>query len=143
MLEGFSFKPLEPGAATDGGEAGLVRAELLERFIAKLIDALIVGAFFAFPSFVGVLAGALYILISGDIRRSIARNAEFGVLILIYVILGWVPYIGKLLVGLAAIALTVVEVGGIITDEAGGARLGDRVAGTMVVADAGQTEGPY
>jgi len=162
--------PQESGGATDGHDAGLACPELLERFIAKFIDVLIVGAFFAFPSFVGVLAGALYILISDglydgrsvgkriiglrvvvlgngatpcDLRRSIVRNAEFGILILLYVIIGWVPYIGKLVVGLSAIVLAVVETGVIITDAAGGARLGDRVAETMVVVEDGRMEEPY
>lgn len=162
MLEDFTLKPQGSADAADMDESGLARPELLERFIAKFIDALIVGALFAFPSFVGVLAGATYILISDglfngssvgkriiglkvvtrddgiepcDFRRSIVRNAEFGILILLYIIIGWIPYAGKFIVGVAALAVAVVETGVIITDEASGARIGDRIADTTVVAD--------
>lgn len=167
MLDDFTLKPQGADAMTDEQESTLARPELLERFIAKLIDVFIVGAFFAFPSFVGVLAGATYILISDglykgasigkriiglkvvmsgdgftpcDFRRSIARNAEFGVLILLYVIVGWIPYAGKFIVGAAALAVAVVEIGVIITDESLGERLGDRIAETMVVIADNRTE---
>jgi len=167
MLDDFTLKPQDPAVATQERETGFGRAELLERFIAKLIDALIVGALFAFPSFVGVLAGATYILISDglykgssigkriigikvvsssdyktpcDFRRSIVRNAEFGVLILLYIIIGWIPYAGKFIVGAAVIAVAVLETGVVITDELFGTRFGDRIADTIVVAADNRTE---
>ena len=167
MPEDFSFKDTGEAAGLD--DSTVIRAGLLERFIAKFIDCLIVGAFFAFPSFVGILAGATYILISDglyngrsigkriiglktviikegeereegeegttpcDFRRSIIRNAEFGALIFLYIVLSWIPYAGKLIVVAASLAVAALEIGLIITDEASGARFGDRIAGTMVV----------
>lgn len=158
MPEDFSFKDTGEAAGLD--DSTVIRAGLLERFIAKFIDCLIVGAFFAFPSFVGILAGATYILISDglydgrsvgkriiglktvliedgttpcDFRRSIIRNAEFGALIFLYISLSWIPYAGKLIVVAASLAVAALEIGLIVTDEASGARFGDRIAETMVV----------
>ncbi|MBI5563135.1 MAG: RDD family protein [Deltaproteobacteria bacterium] len=140
-------------------EAVFARPGFLERLIAKFIDLLVVGAFFAFPSFIGVLAGATYILISDglydgrsigkkiiglkvvldgaspcDFRRSIIRNAEFALVILVYVVIGWIPYAGKPIAALLALAVAVVEIALMVTDDGAGARFGDRIAGTGVVA---------
>lgn len=155
MAEDSSFKGSEMNE-------DLQKADILERFLAKLIDMLIVGALFAFPTFVGVLAGATYILISDglnggvslgkrviglkvislekaapcDFKSSIVRNSVFGVLILVYLLIGWIPYIGKLLTFLLWTAVAAVEMILIYTDDIG-ARFGDRIAGTMVVSGKG------
>lgn len=156
MAEGFPFD------TPSGGFTEAVpypKADLLERFIAKAIDMLITGALFAFPGAVGVLAGALYILISDGLgsgqsigkrlvglkavsiarnagpcgfKESIIRNSPFGALILLYIIIGWIPYLGPLIVAIAAAAVAVFECALIYTDERG-LRFGDRIAGTQVV----------
>lgn len=136
-----------------------IKADILERFLAKLIDFLIVGALFAFPTIVGPLAGLTYILISDglkggqsigkriiglrvradsdhspcDFRKSIIRNGDLGGMLLWYMIIGWIPYVGKLLAALVWIAVTAVELLLIYTDDAG-SRFGDRIAGTTVVS---------
>ena len=139
-------------------EGPLIKTEILERFIAKFIDFLIMGALFAFPTIIGVLAGATYILISdglkggsigkriiglkavslaeptepADFKQSILRNAEFGVLIAIYFILGWIPYLGIVIVFLSWAAVLGIEMALIYSDELG-ERFGDRIAGTIVI----------
>ncbi|MDO8426081.1 MAG: RDD family protein [Deltaproteobacteria bacterium] len=145
--------------ATDEEQApALQKAPVLDRFIAKFIDLLIMGAFFAFPTAVGPLAGTAYILISDglkggqslgkkaiglktisiptgqpcDFKQSIIRNAVFGVLIAIYFLLGWIPYVGKAAVFLAWAAVTAIEMILVYADESG-ARFGDRIAGTAVI----------
>ena len=156
MAEGFPFD-----TPTDGFAEAVPypKADLLERFIAKAIDMLITGALFAFPGPVGLLAGALYILISDGLgsgqsigkrlvglkavsitpnagpcgfKESIIRNSPFGGLILLYIIIGWIPYLGPLIVAIAAVVVAVLECALIYTDERG-LRFGDRIAGTQVV----------
>lgn len=135
----------------------LQKAEALERFLAKFVDFLIAGAFFAFPTFVGPLAALTYILISDGIRggqslgkrviglravvaetgepcdfkRSIIRNSPFALLIVFWFLVGWIPYLGKLLFLAAALVVGAFELVLVYTDERG-ARFGDRVAGTVV-----------
>ncbi|MBI1912096.1 MAG: RDD family protein [Deltaproteobacteria bacterium] len=154
MAEELPYK----GFDAEGEIEDLPKADVLERFLAKLIDFLIVGAFFAFPTFIGPLAGTTYILISDgllngqslgkrviglrvvsmvtgmpcDFKQSIIRNAIFGVLIAIYFILGWIPYLGKLLVFAAWSVVVGVEMILVYTDELG-SRFGDRIAGTHVM----------
>ncbi len=136
-----------------------VKADILERFIAKLIDFLITGAFFAFPTVVGPVAGLTYLLISDglrggqsvgkmiiglrvltldrlacDFRKSIVRNADLGAVLLWYALIGWIPYIGKPLAAVVLIAVVTIELLLIYTDDAG-LRFGDRIAGTIVVTD--------
>ncbi|MBI5235328.1 MAG: EI24 domain-containing protein [Deltaproteobacteria bacterium] len=159
MGEDVSFNNAEHGA-DNGAQATAIRADLVERFIAKFIDALIVLAFMAFPTIAGDIAGAVYILISDglmsgrsigkriiglktvkqadsavacDIRSSIVRNAEFAAIIVLYIVLGWIPYLGKAIVFLLAVALAGAEMLLIYTDERSGMRFGDRVADTVVV----------
>ncbi len=134
-----------------------IKADILERFLAKLIDFLIVGALFAFPTIVGPLAGLTYILISDglkggqsvgkriiglkvlsgpdsvpcDFRKSIIRNGDFGAMLLWYIIVGWIPYVGKLLTALVWMAIVALE---LLLIYAEGARFGDRIAGTTVVS---------
>ena len=159
MAEGFPFDRAPDGYAE---VVPYPKADLLERFIAKAIDLLITGALFAFPGPVGALAGALYILVSDgfnsgqsvgkrliglkavsvspaegpcNLKQSIIRNSPFGALILLYIIIGWIPYLGPLIVAIAAAAIAVFECALIYTDERG-LRFGDRIAGTQVVEGA-------
>ncbi|MCC6503273.1 MAG: RDD family protein [Deltaproteobacteria bacterium] len=143
---------------TNQGGAGLKKAEYLERFLAKFIDFLVVGALFMIPGPVGPLAGTTYILISDglkggqslgkrlirlkalslatggpcDFRKSMIRNAPFALLIVFCYVVGWIPYLGPLLSVIAVVAVFGMEITLIFTDSMG-ARLGDRVAGTIVV----------
>lgn len=157
MSESFSFKVIE---ATERQGRLFIKADILERFLAKLIDMLIVGAFFAFPTMVGPLAGVTYILISdglkggqslgkriiglkavsaenpgapADFKTSVLRNAVFGLLIGFWFAVGWIPYLGKVIVAVVWAAVVGVEMMLIYTDDAG-ARFGDRIAGSLVVS---------
>lgn len=150
------------GTGLDSGEPlAFVKEYFLERFLAKFIDFLIVGAFFAFPTAVGPMAGITYILISDglkggasvgkrliglkvvssydekkpcDFKSSIIRNSVFGALIIWYLIVGWIPYIGKLFVAIVWAVVIAVEALLIYADESG-ARFGDRLAKTRVVPE--------
>ncbi|MBI5902852.1 MAG: RDD family protein [Deltaproteobacteria bacterium] len=151
--------PPENGAFGDYYPLMLPRADILERFLAKLIDFLIVGAFFAFPSVVGPLAGVTYILISDGLKSggslgkriiglrvvmlvdggapcgfktSIIRNSVFGAALASFILIGWIPYLGKLLAFILLAAAVIGETVLIYTDESG-SRFGDRIAGTAVV----------
>jgi uncharacterized RDD family membrane protein YckC len=135
------------------------KADLLERSLAKLIDFIIAWALFYFPFPVGPIAAITYLLIVDglkggnspgkriiglkvislarqgapcDFRESILRNLPFGVLILAYLIIGWIPYAGPLTVVLVALAVIAFEVMLVYNDEKG-IRFGDRIADTMVV----------
>lgn len=147
-----------PLKGIEAEEEAYPKADILERFLAKLIDMLIVGALFAFPTIVGMFAGATYILISDglaggqslgkriiglkvicidtalpcDFKRSIIRNSVFGVVIGLYIILGWIPYVGKFITFIAWAAVITIEMILVYTDDIG-ARFGDRISGTMVV----------
>lgn len=152
------LQPEKPTGSPETIFSHAAKADFIERLIAKFIDLLVVGLLFSLPTFVGVLAGATYILIADgiggqslgkriiglkatssasgapcDFKGSIARNMVFGVLILWYVIVGWIPYIGTVLVFLASAAVLGIEVMLIYSDTKG-ARFGDRIAGTVVVA---------
>ncbi len=136
------------------------KTEILDRLLAKFIDFLLVGALFTFPSFIGPLAAITYIVISDgfkggqsigkriiglrvistrgaaapcDFKQSIIRNGMFGGLIVLYFILGPIPYAGKLIVFLAWAAAIGAEIMLIYSDESG-ARFGDRLADTLVVS---------
>lgn len=134
------------------------KAEYLERFLAKFIDFLVMGALFMIPGFVGPLAGLTYLLISDglgrgqslgkritglrvvglttgapcDFRKSLTRNSPFAVLIIFFYLVGWIPYLGKLLEAAATLAVFGIEISLIYTDDLG-ARFGDRIARTLVV----------
>ncbi|MBI5642600.1 MAG: RDD family protein [Deltaproteobacteria bacterium] len=149
--------PMETGVLQGPG-ASVLKSDILERLIAKFIDFLVMGAFFAFPTAVGPLAGTTYILISDglrggslgkrliglkavsladpaeetDFKQSIIRNSVFGVLVAIYFLLGWIPYLGKILIFVSWAAVVGIEVALIYTDELG-QRFGDRIAGTIVI----------
>lgn len=150
-------EPRETGPEQEG--AGYEKADILERILAKFIDLLVVGAFFVFPTIVGPVAGITYLLISDglkkgqglgkkviglkvvslvgepgacDFKQSILRNLIFALLIAAYLVLGLIPYVGKLVVALLAAAVVVTEVVRMHNDDRG-LRLGDSVAETMVV----------
>jgi uncharacterized RDD family membrane protein YckC len=128
------------------------KANLLNRFIAKLIDLLIVGAFLKLLPPIGFLAGLTYLLIGDGLydgrslgkkfiglrviltgkdrgcsfRESIIRNLPFGIGYILFSIpwIGWIfPLIIFSFEGLL-----------IIGSEAG-ARIGDELAKTQVVDD--------
>ena len=150
---------------TNPGAADLKKAEYLERFLARFIVYLIMGALFMIPGPVGPLAGTTYILIADglnkgqslgkrliklrtvslvtngpcDFRKSMIRNAPFALLIVFCYVVGWIPYLGPLLSIIAAVAVFGMEITLIFTDSMG-ARFGDRVAGTLVIT-ANQGEG--
>jgi len=157
MTEGFAFKVLD-AVGVDG--MVFTKADILERFLAKLIDMLIVGALCAFPSAVGPASAVTYILISdglkggqsigkriiglrvisvekpgsqADFKASMIRNAEFALLIALWFAISAVPYIGPLIVAICWIAVVAVELILIYTDDTG-ARFGDRIAGSLVVS---------
>jgi uncharacterized RDD family membrane protein YckC len=136
------------------------KADLLHRVLAKLIDALIVGALCTIPKMVGVAAGATYILISDgffggqsvgkkliglrvvvrDLDGSSTRPCTFkdslirNLVFCAIVVLASIPLLGILflLLGLVAIA---VETYFVYADDHG-IRVGDIFAGTQVVDDA-------
>ncbi len=135
------------------------KAEVLERFLAKFIDFLIAGTLFFFPLPVGPLAAITYILIADglkgghsigkriiglkivslaregapcDFRESIMRNLPFGILILAYLIIGWIPYVGPFSVILITLAVFAYEAM-LVYNEEKGIRFGDRIADTMVI----------
>jgi len=137
------------------------KAQLTERYLAKLIDFLIVGAMLEVFTFIGPFAAITYISIADglkggqsvgkrlmglktvsllrdaeacDFRESALRNSSFALLIAAYFVLGWIPYVGKFLVVLAAGAVIFTEAAVVYNDE-NGIRFGDKIAGTMVVKE--------
>ncbi len=140
-------------------EIPYAKAEVLERFLAKFIDFLIAGTLFFLPLPVGPLAAITYILIADglkgghspgkrviglkivslareggpcDFRESIMRNVPFGLLVLAYIIIGWIPYVGPFSVLLISVAVFAYE-GMLVYNDEKGIRFGDRLAETMVI----------
>lgn len=134
------------------------KAQVLNRFIAKLVDLLIVAAADKLVPPVGFLAGLAYILVAdgfaggrsvgkrligiqtilprtreaAGFKESIIRNLPVGLAYLLFEI----PYVGWV----GSIAMLTVEALLIIGNEQG-RRLGDEVARTQVL-DAGQLDLP-
>ncbi len=135
------------------------KAPLLDRFLAKLIDFIIAGFLFELTPVTGPVAAVTYILIcdgfSGgqsvgkrlaglttislvrdggvcDFLESIKRNAIFAAPFVLCLFVGWIPYVGKLLVAVAALVVVLLEAYTIYEDDHG-LRIGDRLAATMVV----------
>ena len=134
------------------------KAQVLNRFIAKLVDLLIVAAADKLVPPVGFLAGLAYILVAdgfaggrsvgkrliglqtilprareaAGFKESIVRNLPFGLAYLMFEI----PYVGWLI----AVAMLSLE-GLLIIGNDHGRRLGDEIARTQVL-DAGQLELP-
>jgi hypothetical protein len=146
-----------------GGEAPInvgvyPKAQVLNRFVAKLVDLLIVAAADKLVPPVGFLAGLAYILVAdgfaggrsvgkrliglqtilprareaAGFKESIVRNLPFGLAYLMFEI----PYVGWMI----AAALVSVEALLIIGNDYG-RRLGDEIARTQVL-DAGQLDLP-
>ena len=134
------------------------KAQVLNRFIAKLVDLLIVAAADKLVPPVGFLAGLAYILVAdgfaggrsvgkrliglqtilprareaAGFKESIVRNLPFGLAYLMFEI----PYVGWLV----AVAMVALE-GLLIIGNDHGRRLGDEIARTQVL-DAGQLDLP-
>jgi len=132
------------------------KAQVLNRFIAKLVDLLIVAAADKLVPPVGFLAGLAYILVAdgfaggrsvgkrliglqtilprareaAGFKESIVRNLPFGLAYLMFEI----PYVGWMV----AVAMVSVEALLIIGNDHG-RRLGDEIARTQVL-DAGQLD---
>ncbi len=147
----------------EAGEAAVAgpKAAPLPRAIARAIDLTLAGAVFVYHPLIGPLGAILYLLVADglrggqsigkrllglrtislaragapcDLRDSIIRNAVFALVIVAYVIVGLIPYLGKFVVFIAAVAVVVIESATAFNDELG-LRFGDRVALTMVVED--------
>ncbi len=141
------------------GELPYPKVSPVERAVAKLIDFLIAGFLFELAPVTGPIAGVAYILIcdgfsggqsagkrlaglatisllrdgSGcDFLESIKRNFLFAVPFALFVVVGWIPYVGGLLVVLAGSVVVLLELYTLYEDERG-LRIGDRLAVTMVV----------
>jgi hypothetical protein len=134
------------------------KAQVLNRFIAKLVDLLIVAAADKLVPPVGFLTGLAYILVAdgfaggrsvgkrliglqtilprareaAGFKESIVRNLPFGLAYLMFEI----PYVGWLVAG----AMLSLE-GLLIIGNDHGRRLGDEIARTQVL-DAGQLDLP-
>lgn len=148
MTEGEGTSLLDPGVYP--------KASVLNRFIAKLVDALIIAAASKVAPPVGWLAGLVYVLIAdgfsggrsvgkrlvglqtavlptretAGFKESIIRNLTLAVAYLLFPI----PYVGWVL----AVAITGFESLLIIGNDEG-LRLGDEIAHTQVL-DAGQLD---
>lgn len=148
MTEGEGASPLGPGVYP--------RAHVLNRFIAKFVDAIIVAAASKVAPPVGWLAGLAYVLIAdgfsggrslgkrliglqtvvpqtreaSGFKESIIRNLPLAFAYLLFPI----PYVGWVL----ALAITALE-GLLIIGNDQGLRLGDEIAHTQVL-DAGQLD---
>jgi len=144
--DGGGVHPFSPGMYP--------KAEVLNRFIAKLIDGLLVAALAEVVAPVGFLAGLAYLLVAdgfaggrsigkrliglqtilpdtrdpAGFRESIIRNLPFAAAQVAFA----VPYVGWI----AAAAIVAFEAVLIIGNEQG-RRLGDELAGTQVL-DAGR-----
>ena len=154
--------PPEPAPPVAEPVSGPQRADLGKRIVAAIIDA-VIAAILGFIPAIGGLIGAAYILVRDgldfdfmdqrsvgkkvlklrpvtldgspvDVVTSIKRNWMFALggvipLLLFIPILGWVmiPF-----VGLAALVLGVIELVLVLTD-AGGRRIGDKLANTQVI----------
>ncbi|UCD84278.1 MAG: RDD family protein [Deltaproteobacteria bacterium] len=131
-----------------------VRADLVNRFLAKFIDFLLVGALAQILKPIGPLSGLTYILISDGLfqgrsigkkiiglrvivrregrecnyRDSIVRNLTLAAVVLFSIL----PLIGWFLFFTVGIIILIFESYLIITDEAG-IRIGDILADTQVI----------
>ncbi len=131
-----------------------IKADYFHRFLAKFIDFIICGFFLKIVYPVGVVAAITYILIcdglnrgasigkqiiglsvvnasTGDVcnfKQSCIRNAPFMVIFIFYLI----PYIGLILSVMAGIIVLFFE-GYFVISDLKGLRIGDHLAGTMVV----------
>ncbi|MCK5237302.1 MAG: RDD family protein [Deltaproteobacteria bacterium] len=135
---------------------GFPKPPLIERGVARLVDFIIAGLLFFLSQPVGPVAAIVYLLIADgikggsfgkrftglkvvsvvregeicDLRESFLRNAIFAVIVLAYIVVGIVPYVGKFVVLIAGIAVVVMEAVMSVNDESG-FRFGDKISGTM------------
>lgn len=126
------------------------KANVLNRFIAKSIDLLIVAALFELSSRIGFIAGVMYLLLADGFsqgrsagkwliglqtfvpsrqstctfRDSILRNGTLGLAYLLFLI----PYVGWLF----TVAILILEAL-LVIGNGKGYRLGDEIAGTQVL----------
>ncbi len=135
------------------------KADIMERYLARVIDFIIAGAIYVLLRGVGPVAAITYLLISDalfqgqspgkrivgmkvisldreeaacDFKESILRNAIFALIIVAYFLVGWIPYLGPLVVVIAGIAVLFTEAA-IVYNDRKGVRFGDRIARTMVI----------
>jgi uncharacterized RDD family membrane protein YckC len=140
-------------------DAPYVKADVMERYLARIIDFIIAGAIYGLLRGIGPIAAVTYILIADallqgqslgkrivgmrvlsldrddapcDFKESVLRNAIFALVLIAYFIVGWIPYLGTLVVVLSAIAILFTEAA-IVFNDRKGIRFGDRIARTMVV----------
>lgn len=135
------------------------KADIIERYLARVIDFIIAAAIYVLLRGIGPVAAITYLLISDalfagqspgkrivgmkvisldrdgvacDFKESVIRNAIFALIIVAYFLIGWIPYLGTFVVALAAIAIFFTEAA-IVYNDGKGVRFGDRIAKTMVI----------
>ena len=131
----------------------LHKASVLKRIMARLVDGLVAWALALIIPPVGILAGLIYLaaadgfqkgqslgkMVFGlevltrdgqpcDLKASLYRNIPF-VLALLFAA---VPLLGWILLVIAGIPILLIELWLVVVDDFG-SRLGDRIAGTVVV----------
>ncbi len=135
------------------GSPDLVKASVLKRILARLVDGLVVWAFALVLPPAGILVGLLYFAVADsfqkgqslgkmvfglevvrsdgspcDLKASIYRNIPFELALLFAAI----PLLGWILLIIAGIPILLIELWLVIADH-NGSRLGDRIAGTAVI----------
>jgi len=145
------------------GQQDLVKADLLNRVIARTIDFIIVVALYEVIPKIGYFAGITYLLIADGLfqgrspgkrliglkvivrdstginavcgfKESIIRNFPFAVAYILFGIIAAIPLIGRLISFLVVVAVLLFESLVILGSEEG-MRLGDELAKTRVVED--------
>ncbi len=135
------------------GSPDLVKASVLKRILARLVDGLVAWAFALVLPPAGILVGLLYFAVADsfqkgqslgkmvfglevvrsdgspcDLKASIYRNIPFELALLFAAI----PLLGWILLIIAGIPILLIELWLVIADH-NGSRLGDRIAGTAVI----------
>ncbi len=135
------------------GSPDLIKASVLKRILARLVDGLVVWAFALVLPPAGILVGLLYFAVADsfqkgqslgkmvfglevvrsdgspcDLKASIYRNIPFELALLFAAI----PLLGWILLVIAGIPILLIELWLVIADH-NGSRLGDRIAGTTVI----------
>jgi uncharacterized RDD family membrane protein YckC len=131
----------------------MLKASVLKRILARLVDGLVAWAFALVLPPIGILVGLLYFAVADgvqkgqslgkmvfglevvtsygspcDLKASIYRNIPFELALLFAAI----PLLGWILLIIAGIPILLIELWLVIADH-NGSRLGDRIAGTTVV----------
>jgi uncharacterized RDD family membrane protein YckC len=135
------------------GSPDLIKASVLKRILARLVDGLVAWAFALVLPPLGILVGLLYFAVADsfqkgqslgkmvfglevvrpdgspcDLKASIYRNIPFELALLFAAI----PLLGWILLVIAGIPILLIELWLVIADH-NGSRLGDRIAGTTVI----------